>query len=104
MIFIIVWILVPFTAQSGQMALISQNRVMDCAGRVIKVEKPFERVISLYPAHTENLFSLKRKTRSWEYPEAMIFRRGWKNIHGFPLRMIRKGFWRPNPTWCWCDP
>ena len=32
--------------------------VTDAAGRVIEVEKPFVRIISLYAAHTENLFSL----------------------------------------------
>ncbi len=32
--------------------------VIDQAGRRISVEKPFERIISLYGAHTENLFAL----------------------------------------------
>ncbi|MDH3392916.1 MAG: ABC transporter substrate-binding protein [Desulfobulbaceae bacterium] len=32
--------------------------ITDAAGRVIEVEKPFTRIISLYAAHTENLFSL----------------------------------------------
>jgi iron complex transport system substrate-binding protein len=32
--------------------------VSDSAGRRIFVDKPFERIISLYGAHTENLFSL----------------------------------------------
>lgn len=31
---------------------------VDEAGRTITVVKPFSRIISLYPAHTENLFSL----------------------------------------------
>lgn len=32
--------------------------ITDAAGRVIEVKKPFARIISLYAAHTENLFSL----------------------------------------------
>lgn len=32
--------------------------VVDDAGRKISLEKPFRRIISLYPAHTENLFAL----------------------------------------------
>jgi iron complex transport system substrate-binding protein len=56
------------------MALISQHRIRDCAGRIIDVEKPFERIISLYPAHTENLFFLDADNliagvcRSDDYP------------------------------------
>jgi iron complex transport system substrate-binding protein len=34
------------------------NQVIDDAGRIITVEHPFQRIISLYGAHTENLFSL----------------------------------------------
>lgn len=44
-------------AEAG-MALIGKNAVRDCAGRQIRMEKPFSRIISLYGAHTENLFSL----------------------------------------------
>ena len=34
------------------------NRIVDQAGRTLVVAKPFKRIISLYGAHTENLFSL----------------------------------------------
>ena len=34
------------------------NLIVDQAGRKIHVRKPFKRIISLYGAHTENLFSL----------------------------------------------
>lgn len=34
------------------------HRFIDQAGRTITVEKPFTRIISLYGAHTENLFAL----------------------------------------------
>ncbi|MFP4453373.1 MAG: ABC transporter substrate-binding protein, partial [Desulfobacterales bacterium] len=46
-------------AETGQMALLGKDRIRDCAGREITVEKPFSRIISLYGAHTENLFSLE---------------------------------------------
>ena len=36
-----------------------QNVVIDQAGRKVTVTKPFERIISLYGAHTENLFRLE---------------------------------------------
>lgn len=38
--------------------MVSEHQLVDQAGRVIKVEKPFTRIISLYGAHTENLFAL----------------------------------------------
>jgi iron complex transport system substrate-binding protein len=34
------------------------DRVMDKAGRQIRITSPFKRIISLYGAHTENLFAL----------------------------------------------
>lgn len=32
--------------------------ITDCEGKIVKMEKPAEKIISLYSAHTENLFSL----------------------------------------------
>ncbi|MCF8026502.1 MAG: ABC transporter substrate-binding protein [Desulfobacteraceae bacterium] len=40
------------------MALADNGDVRDCAGRKISPEKRFSRIISLYGAHTENLFTL----------------------------------------------
>ena len=34
------------------------NMIVDQAGRILTVDNPFDRIISLYGAHTENLFSL----------------------------------------------
>ena len=34
------------------------NRIVDQAGRTLVVHRPFRRIISLYGAHTENLFNL----------------------------------------------
>lgn len=36
----------------------SDSKIVDQAGRIIKIERPFKRIISLYGAHTENLFQL----------------------------------------------
>ncbi len=49
---------VPLTANS-QLRADSVNMVIDQAGRKIVVDKPYQRIISLYGAHTENLFSLE---------------------------------------------
>ncbi len=43
---------------AGQFRTESPNAVIDQSGRRIVVQKPYERIISLYGAHTENLFSL----------------------------------------------
>lgn len=43
---------------SGQFSIQTPNTVIDQAGRRIVIQQPFKRVISLYGAHTENLFSL----------------------------------------------
>jgi len=42
----------------GQSLTESPNAVIDQSGRRIAVDKPYKRIISLYGAHTENLFSL----------------------------------------------
>ena len=48
----------PVPAAGGQFRTESPNAVIDQSGRRIAVDKPYERIISLYGAHTENLFSL----------------------------------------------
>lgn len=45
-------------AWTGSFSIDADHAVVDQAGRRIVVEKPFHRVISLYGAHTENLFAL----------------------------------------------
>lgn len=42
----------------GQDFSLQGQRISDQSGREIMVNEPFERIISLYGAHTENLFSL----------------------------------------------
>ena len=44
--------------RAADFARIDARTVRDQGGRTIAVRKPFERIISLYGAHTENLFSL----------------------------------------------
>jgi iron complex transport system substrate-binding protein len=47
------------TAEAAEpFALRGQKTVIDQAGRRITVQQPFTRIISLYGAHTENLFAL----------------------------------------------
>jgi len=48
---------VPLTA-NGQLRAENLNMVIDQSGRKIVVDTPYQRIISLYGAHTENLFSL----------------------------------------------
>jgi len=43
---------------NGQFSIQAPNAIIDQAGRQIVIQEPFKRVISLYGAHTENLFSL----------------------------------------------
>ncbi len=43
---------------TGEMAILGKEKICDCAGREIRVKKIFSRIISLYGAHTENLFAL----------------------------------------------
>jgi iron complex transport system substrate-binding protein len=71
-LFVLVW-----QPVHAKMALVSENQIQDSAGRLIFVEKPFTRIISLYPAHTENLFLLGMKdeiigvSRGDDYPEGV---------------------------------
>jgi iron complex transport system substrate-binding protein len=52
--------------------------IKDAAGRVLSIEKPFTRIISLYSAHTENLCSLGASeqlvgiSKSDDYPENIL--------------------------------
>ena len=49
------------SAASGHAAdfsIVDGQNIIDQAGRRIRAAKPFERIISLYGAHTENLFAL----------------------------------------------
>ena len=45
-------------ALASEMKILDQQTIQDQGGRTIQVDEPFERIISLYGAHTENLFSL----------------------------------------------
>lgn len=51
---ILCWTIVSFNSP----ALLHANSIIDSSGQTITFAKPFKRIISLYPAHTENLFSL----------------------------------------------
>jgi len=45
-------------ARAGRLTILNSNTIVDQSGRKIVVHTPFRRVISLYGAHTENLYSL----------------------------------------------
>ena len=53
------WPTAAFADTAGErLAILNSRTIVDQAGRSIVVSKPFKRIISLYGAHTENLFSL----------------------------------------------
>lgn len=62
--------------RAAEFALTDGNRITDQGGRQLVVERPFGRIISLYGAHTENLFALGLEreiigvTRHESYPPA----------------------------------
>ncbi len=61
----VVFCLFTWTAvavQAGELNL-DADAFVDAAGRRIEVAKPFERIISLYGAHTENLYALGAASR-----------------------------------------
>jgi len=64
--------------QTPSFSLSGDNLVIDQKGRQIRIEKPFKRIISLYGAHTENLFYLGLDseiigvTRSDTFPEKAL--------------------------------
>ena len=41
-----------------QFRIKGRDTIVDQGGRTLKIDDPFKRIISLYGAHTENLFSL----------------------------------------------
>jgi len=75
-------------AESQTMALVGKHTVRDCADRQIRVEKPFSRIISLYGAHTENLFALGLDKeiigvgRHPDYPEKALEKPGFSPTDG----------------------
>ena len=64
--------------KTSSLQLTDKNVVVDHGGRQIRIDKPFRRIISLYGAHTENLFTLGLAdeiigvTRHEVYPEAAL--------------------------------
>jgi iron complex transport system substrate-binding protein len=81
------------TVHAETMALVSDNQIQDNAGRMVVIEKPFSRIISLYPAHTENLFFLGIEkaiigvSRSDNYPEG-IEKKIRYSVHDGPEKFL----------------
>ena len=69
------------------------NRIIDSSGRDLNVEKPFKRIVSLYGAHTENLFFLGLDheiigvSRNETYPEA-VKKKPWFSYHDGPEKFL----------------
>jgi len=85
---------------AADFALLDDRTVQDQGGRTLGVQKPFERIISLYGAHTENLYSLgaghrvvgvsRNETFPPEAMEKPVFSyHDWKNRY-FPTTTTRK--------------
>ena len=56
---LLVWCPWAASASAGNtLRIVNDHTIGDQAGRTIVVKKPFRRIISLYGAHTENLFAL----------------------------------------------
>ncbi|MDH5299661.1 MAG: ABC transporter substrate-binding protein [Desulfobulbaceae bacterium] len=72
------WLFVVLLALTVSVHSAFGATVIDEAGRSVEVKKPFTRIISLYPAHTENLFSLGLDreiigvSRSEDFPKAAL--------------------------------
>jgi iron complex transport system substrate-binding protein len=81
------------TVHAETMAMVSENQIQDSAGRMVFIEKPFSRIISLYPAHTENLFFLGIEkaiigvSRSDNYPEG-IEKKIRYSVHDGPEKFL----------------
>lgn len=51
-------VLQSVVATGAPLPQVNNSSITDQAGRIISTDKPFKRIISLYGAHTENLFAL----------------------------------------------
>ncbi len=78
----------PFATAADRTALVSKTKFFDSAGRSVEVAKPFARIISLYPAHTENLFFLGLDeeivgvSRSDDYPPGVTGKKRYSTHDG----------------------
>ncbi len=90
---LMVLVLTSTTIEAKSMALVSKKQIRDSAGRIVTVEKPFTRIISLYPAHTENLFFLGIDqemigvSRGDDYPER-IHQKPRYSVHDGPEKFL----------------
>lgn len=54
----LVWVTNAFSGVNGPFKLMNDTTLLDQSGRLIDIRKPYKRIVSLYGAHTENLFYL----------------------------------------------
>jgi iron complex transport system substrate-binding protein len=91
--YMIFFVFVCPRVHAEKMALVSENQIQDSAGRLVFLEKPFSRIISLYPAHTENLFFLGIEkaiigvSRSDDYPEG-VEKKTRFSVHDGPEKFL----------------
>lgn len=82
-----------FPGVNGEFSLVNDSTLIDQSGRVIDIQKPFKRIISLYGAHTENLFfmGLDREiigvTRHDRYPERALLKKVF-SYHDDPEKFL----------------
>ena len=80
-------------AAAQSFAIVSGNRFVDQSGRTITVDRPFTRIISLYAAHTENLFKLGLDeeivgvSRSENYPVRAMTKKAF-SYHDGPEKFL----------------
>ena len=59
---VFLWLILS-AVSPGTACKAAAEAIIDEAGRKISIDKPFQRIISLYGAHTENLFALQAEDR-----------------------------------------
>jgi iron complex transport system substrate-binding protein len=90
---LIFFVVVCRMVHAETMTMVTENQIQDSAGRLVFVEKPFNRIISLYPAHTENLFFLGIEkaiigvSRSDDYPEG-VEKKTQYSVHDGPEKFL----------------
>ena len=85
-----------FSLSMADVHWVKADEIMDATGKKVNFDRPFERIISLYGAHTENLFYLGLNqeiigvSRNETYPdEAKI--KPWFSYHDDPEKFLVAG-------------
>lgn len=90
---VILLVMIFFHLSGGGMSPLHAMEITDAGGRTVVVERPFTRILSLYGAHTENLFFLGLDkeiigvTRNESWPEAAR-QKPWFSYHDDPEKFL----------------